>query len=177
MNFITKLSARIGMEDVKEILCLIRDNEGRKEELYTLVRGADETVGYYAAWVFTHLTSQENPWLYPKQNELIDEVLTCKHKGKRRLILNLLYKQPFVKEIRVDFLDFCLERMSSVEELPGVKSLCIKIAYELCFPFPELTNELKTTLEMIEGHQSPAILSIKNNVLKAMQKGKRLPKV
>lgn len=107
---------------------------------------------------------------------MIDEVLVCKHGGKRRVMLNLLYRQPFPNPPRVDFLDFCLERMMSGEELPGVQSLCMKIAYELCRPIPELMQELKTMLAMLEGDLVPSIQAVRKNILKAMQKGKSLQK-
>ena len=177
MNFNTKLSTRIGMEDINEILGLTHDSDTRKQELYNLVIGEDEIIGYHAAWIFTHFSSQDNEWLYNKQDQLIDEVLACKHGGKRRVMLNLLYKQPFPNPPRVDFLDFCLERMMSSEELPGVKSLCMKIAYELCCPIPELVQELKTMLTMMEGDLVSSIRAVRRNILKAMQKGKSLQKL
>lgn len=177
MNFKAKLSERIGMDEIKEILLLAQQSDKRKQELYDLVCAEDETIGYHAAWIFTHFSSQDNKWLYDKQDELIDEVLSCRHGGKRRVLLNLLYKQPLSQPLRVDFLDFCMERMLSVHELPGVQSLCIKIAYELCRPIPELKRELKTTLEMMEGELCPAMRAVRKNVLKAMQKGKNLQKI
>ncbi|PXV65550.1 hypothetical protein CLV62_107147 [Dysgonomonas alginatilytica] len=176
MDFRTKLSQRIGMYDINEILRLTHDSESRKQELYDLVIGEDQAIGYHATWIFTHFSSQDNEWLYNKQDQLIDEVLACKHGGKRRVMLNLLYRQPFPNPPRVDFLDFCLERMMSGEELPGVKSLCMKIAYELCRPIPELMQELKTMLAMMEGDLVPSIQAVRKNILKAMQRGKSLQK-
>ena len=149
MDFKARLSQRIGMDDINEILRLTHDSDSRKQELYNLVISEDEAIGYHAAWIFTHFSSQDNEWLYNKQDQLINEILVCKHGGKRRVMLNLLYRQPFLNPPRVDFLDFCLERMMSSEELPGVKSLCMKIAYELCRPIPELMQELKTMLAMM----------------------------
>lgn len=177
MNFNTKLSERIGMDDINEILRLTHDSDSRKQELYNLVIGEDEAIGYHAAWIFTHFSSQDNEWLYNKQDQLIDNILVCKHGGKRRVILNLLYRQPFPNPPRIDFLDFCLERMMSSEELPGVKSLCMKIAYELCRPIPELIQELKTMLAMMEGDLVPSIRAVRKNILKAMQKEKSLQKL
>lgn len=174
MNFKAKLSERIGMDDIHEILRLAQQSDKQKQELYDLVIGEDEKIGYHAAWIFTHFSSEANKWLYEKQDELIDEVMRCEHGGKRRVVLNLLYKQPLAEPPRVDFLDFCLERMLSVKELPGVQSLCMKVAYELCRTIPELTQELKTTLEMMGGELCPAIYSVRKNILKAMQKGKSL---
>lgn len=176
MDFKAKLTERIGMDEIHEILRLTRQNNQHIQELYNLVTGEDEKLGYHAAWILTHLSTEDNEWLYSRQDELIDEVLICNHGGKRRVILCLLYKQPLAAPPRVDFLDFCLERMISVRELPGVQSLCMKIAYELCWPIPELMQELKITLEMIEGDLCPAIRTVRKNVLKAMQKGKSLRK-
>lgn len=177
MDFKARLSQRIGMDDINEILHLTHDSDAQKQELYDLVIGDDEIIGYHAAWIFTHFSPQDNEWLYNKQDRLIDEVLLCKHGGKRRVMLNLLYRQPFTNPPRVDFLDFCLERMISSEELPGVKSLCMKIAYELCRPIPELMQELKTMLAMMEGDLVPSIRAVRKNILKAMQKGKSLQKL
>jgi len=165
------------MDDINEILRLTHDSDSRKQKLYNLVIGEDEKIGYHAAWIFTHFSSEGNKWLYDKQNELIDKLLVCEHGGQRRLILSLLYKQPLADPLRVDLLDYCLERMLSVKELPGVQSLCMKIAYELCHTIPELTQELKTTLEMMDGELCPAIYSVRKNILKAMQKGKSLQRV
>ncbi|WP_165021453.1 hypothetical protein [Dysgonomonas sp. ZJ279] len=176
MDFKARLSQRIGMDDINEILRLTHDSDSRKQELYDLVIGDDEAIGYHAAWIFTHFSTQDNEWLYKKQDQLIDNVLVCKHGGKRRVMLNLLYRQPFPNPPRVDFLDFCLEGMMSNQELPGVKSLCMKIAYELCRPIPELVQELKTMLAMMEGDLVPSIRAVRKNILKAMQKGKSLQK-
>lgn len=176
MDFREKFSERISMDDIKDILRLTQQSDKQKQKLYDLVTGEDEKIGYYAAWVFTHFSFKDNQWLYAKQDELIDEVLVCKHVGKRRVILNLLYKQPVTNPPRVDYLNFCLDRMISVHELPGVQSLCMKIAYELCRTIPELTQEFKTSLEMIEGELCPAIRTVRKNILKAIQKGKSLQK-
>lgn len=177
MNLRDKLSGRIGMRDISMILHLTRQSNKRKQEVYDLLFDEDESIGYHAGWILTHFLPEDNKWLYSKQDELIGEVLTCRHGGKRRIILNLLYKQPLGDPLKVDFLDFCLERMLSIEELPGVQSLCMKIAYELCRPIPELAQELKTMLEMLEGDLTPAIRTVRKNILNAMQKGKSLQKI
>lgn len=176
MSLKSKLSGRMGMDDIHEIIRLTHQGNKQKQELYDLVFDKDDIIGYHASWVLSHFSPQDNRWLYNKQDELIDEVLVCKHGGKRRVILHLLYKQPLANPPRVDFLDFCLERMISVRELPGVQSLCMKIAYQLCRSIPELTQELKSTLEILEGDLCPAIRTVKKNILKAMQKGKSLQK-
>lgn len=170
----SRLSQRISMDDIHEITYLTQGNNKRKQELYDLLFDQEDQIAYQAAWVMNHFSLSENQWLYDKQNELIDEVMVCEHTGKRRLILSLLNRQPLANPPRVDFLDFCLERMVAKKEPPGVRSLCMKLAYELCRPIPELLQELCMALEMMEGERSPAIQATKKNILKAMAKGKNL---
>ncbi len=175
MSFREKLSERVQMTDIHEIVFLAQNDNTRKRELYDLLFDNDDKIAYQAAWVFTHFSSAENQWLYDKQNELVDEVLICRHPGKRRLLLALILKQPLPEVPRTDFLDFCLDRMISKQELPGVQTICMKLAYEMSRHIPELKQELSIILDMME----PDLLQIsmrtaRKNVLKAMKTGKKI---
>ena len=102
MDLRERLSDRIHIEDIHEILRYVQGSQKRKSELYGLIFDPDETIGYQALWACSHFSTDENKWLYDKQDELINEILVCKHPGKRRLLLNLLLRQPqqFVPEER-----------------------------------------------------------------------------
>ncbi|MDL2255533.1 hypothetical protein LJC44_06370 [Parabacteroides sp. OttesenSCG-928-G06] len=171
MNLASKLSQRIGIHDIQEVVLITANNNDYKQELYDLIYSADDLVGYQALWVFTHFSREDNQWLFDKQEELIDEVLICRHPGKRRLLLNLLLKQPLSTPPRTDFLDFCLDRMISKDELPGVQSLCLKLAYLLCLPIPELLQEYRTMLEIMEPNMLQISLrTARKNILIALNK-------
>lgn len=116
MDFKTKLSTCIGMEDIYEIGYLTQGNNVRKQELFDLIFDENEYVAYQATWAMTHFSLTENRWLYSKQNKLIDELMQCKHNGKKRVMLLLIYRQPMANPPRVDFLDFCLESMISASK-------------------------------------------------------------
>ena len=128
MNLRARLSERVHIENIREILHYIQAAERLREEIYRLIYDEDSIVSYQALWVCTHFSKPEVEWLSGKQNELIDAALTCPHSGKRRMLLNLLCQQPLADPPRVDLLDFCIERMVSRQEPPGVQSLCIKLA-------------------------------------------------
>ena len=64
--------------------------------------------------------------------------------------------------------------MISRQELPGVRSLCLKLAYELCRPIPELMQELKMVLEIMEPDCEPSMRTVRKNILKAISKEKKL---
>ena len=175
MNFRAKLSGRIHVNDIHEIIFFAQGNDGIKRELYKLLFDKDDKLAYQTAWLFTHFASIENEWLIDKRDELIDEVLVCKHPGKRRLLLVLILRQPMVSPPRMDFLDFCLEGMMSKQELPSVQTLCMKLAYEMCRSIPELKQELRSMLELMEpDFLQASIRAVRKNVLKAMKTGKNL---
>ena len=170
-----RLSQRIGINDIYELLFWAQGNDDRKQELYALLFDDNPKVAWQATWVFSHFSLHENKWLYDKQDELINEAMTCPHPGRRRLLLSLLYRQPIAEPLRVDFLDYCLERMMAKEELPSTQALCIKLAYEMCRPIPELLQELRTMLDIMNPAMLvPSTLSTKKNVLKAMKTGKTM---
>ena len=172
MNLTEILSTRIGLSDIRLIVSSVALDESNQDKLFRLLFNTDPDVAFRAVWVMSHILTPANSWLIARQNELIDEVMRCEHTGKRRVILNVLYLQPLAGLSRMDFLDFCLERIVSKTEMPGVQSLCIKISYEVARDVPELLQELQNTLAMLEDEQSPAIHAAKRNVLKAISKKK-----
>lgn len=174
MDLKTKLSQRIHLSDIHEIIFYVGEDTKKKQELYELLFDVEEKVAYQAAWVMCHFSTQEMRWLYSKQNALIDAAMSCAHEGKRRLLLTLLFEQPLANPQRVDFLNYCMNGMLSKDEPLGIRALCIKIAYELCRTIPELIDELKSVLELMEGELPPAIASAKRNVFRAMEKGRSL---
>lgn len=162
------------MHDIREIAIYVQ-SKGCQAKLYDLIFDSDDLISYQTLWVFTHLSDKENECLSNKLDELIDKAMACKHHGKRRLLLTLIYRQPLGNISRVDFLDFCLERMISKNELPAVHSICIKMAYELCLPYPELMDELRTILDIMQPELLvPSTTSARKKVLKAMGTGKSL---
>lgn len=142
MDYEKRLTQRIHLKDIYELILNIEQNDKQRDSLFILLFSNHETISYQAAWIFTHCSPSTHQWLCQKQKELINAVLTCNHSGKCRLLLTLLYKQPFDNPPRVDFLNFCMDKIVDMQAPTAIIALCMKIAYELCLPFPELMNEL-----------------------------------
>ena len=146
------LSHRLSMGGINDICLLVQgeQNHSLNEQLYQLTLDNDRRVSTNALWVFTHFSAADNEWLYAKHNQLIDRCLKEKDATKLRLMLNLLQRQPYLEEdIRTDFIDFCLRRLTAPKSPYAIRAQCIKLAYEQMKHWPELLNELRQTLEMI----------------------------
>lgn len=165
-----KLSNRIHEDDIHEVCYYAQGEEGEemRKMLYVLMFDEDKRVSENATWIFTHFDLHNNKWLYQKHDELIDETMSTKSDTKRRLLLTLLLRQQFNKDImRSDFLDFCLEHMMSVGEPTSVRAICIKLAFKQCCLFPELLSELKNALDIMEpGMLTPGLRTARNNIMK-----------
>jgi len=169
----TILSQRISLTDIRFILIEIQKDKDKISELFNLLLDEDEKVAYHCAWVISHFKKEESKYLQDKSDLLIDDLLRTEHTGKRRLILSIIDKNRLgINPISVNLLNFCLEQMVMQSESSGVRSLCVKIAYELCSNTPELFQEFTLILETIHNETSPAMRSIIKNTFKKIHKKK-----
>ena len=168
----TILTHRLSQSEIKQLCASTHGarNNRLKEELYQLTLDTDRRVATNALWVFTHFALADNAWLYAKHDQLIDRCLNEKDATKLRLMLNLLLRQPYTEEdIRTDFIDYCLMRLTDPKSPYAVRAQCIKLAYEQMRYWPELLNELRQTLGMISCEPlSPGLRSAWRQVMKKL---------
>ena len=156
-------------------------SEGGAQEIYQEVRAAGDFLGFAqryafdsdyrvarnALWGLTKATDEELAELQVMLNELIDQAMQTENSSVRRLTLNIIERLKMDEDdLRTDFLDFCFEHMVSIEELPGIQTLCMKLAYRMCAFYPELMDELKRTLEAMEiDCYKPAVKGLHEKIL------------
>ena len=156
-------------------------SEGGALEIYQEVRAAGDFLGFArryvfdsdyrvarsALWGLTKASNEELSELQVMFNELIEQAMQTENSSVRRLTLNIIERLEMNEEdLRTDFLDFCFEHMVSIEEFPGIQTLCMKLAYRMCTFYPELMDELKRTLEAMEiDYYKPAIKGLRKRIL------------
>lgn len=163
----TRLSERIFSADIRQIIGDLQVNHDTKE-LLNLIFDDDAAVAYRALWICDHLPDEDIDFLpEPVTVKLIDAVIACRHDGVRRLMMNLIYRQPVCRSRLVELLDFCLERSLSTVEPSGVRAICLKSAYKLTAEIPELQTELYNILDIMnESDLSPSLSCTRRNILK-----------
>ena len=137
-------------------------SEGGAQEIYQEVKATGNFLGFArryifdsdyrvarsALWGLTKATNEELSDLQVILNELIDKAMQTENSSVRRLTLNIIERLTLEEDdMRTDFLDFCFEHMVSIEEYPGIQTLCMKLAYRMCTFYPELMDELMRTLD------------------------------
>ena len=156
-------------------------SEDGAQEIYREVRTTGDYLGFArryvfdkdyrvarsALWGLTKATNEELSELQAMLNELTDQAMQTDNSSVRRLTLNVIERLKMDEDdLRTEFLDFCFEHMVSIEEFPGIQTLCMKLAYRMCSFYPELMDELKRTLEAMEiAYYKPAVMSLRKRIL------------
>ena len=156
-------------------------SEGGAQEIYHEIKANGDFLGFAmhyvfdtdyrvarsALWGLSKATNEELSELQVVLNELIDQAMQTENSSVRRLTLNIIERLKIAEDdLQRDFLDFCLEHMVSIEEFPGIQTLCMKLAYRMCTFYPELMDELKRTLEAMEiDYYKPAIKGLRKRIL------------
>ena len=156
-------------------------SEGGAQEIYQEVKATGDFLGFAhryafnqdyrvarsALWGLTKAGKEELSQLQVILDKFINQAMQTDNSSVRRLSLNVIERLEMSEnDLRTDFLDFCFEHMIDVEELPGIQSVCMKLAFRMCKYYPELMDELKRTLEAMEiDYYKPAVKCVRNRIL------------
>ncbi len=163
-------------------------SEGGAQEIYQAVKAegdflgfarqyafdTDDRVARSALWGLTKASDAELSSLQVLLNELMDQAMNSDNSSVRRLTLNIIERLKIGKEnLRTEFLDFCFEHMISFDELPGIQSLCMKLAFRMCELYSDLRNELIRTLEAMDiSYYTPAVKGVRSKILSGKLKNR-----
>ncbi len=150
-NLESVLSKRLGKFELENIAEWASNNVENRERLFSLVSTDDGKIGSNALWCMTHLRKNCNDWLQSKQDCIIELLLKEVKTARKRMLLQLLREQKYnIEDIRVDFLDFCLSNINSECEPYAIRCFSLYIAIKMCRYYPELLEELKERISMLE---------------------------
>lgn len=156
-------------------------SEGGAQEIYQEVKSEGDFLGFAhrfafdqdfkvarsALWGLTKASDKELSALQVLLNDLIEQAMLTENSSVRRLTLNIIERLKMDEDdMRTDFLDFCIEHAVMGDEFPGVQTLCMKLAFRMCKPYPELMDEFRRTLQAMEiEYYKPAVKGIRNKIL------------
>ena len=167
------------ISEIKAIAQLAHDNSAVRDGLFETMQGDDRDEAVHAAWALTHLPKEDNKYVATHRETLTSLATSTPDTSLRRITLTLLERLDWavtdsdnVPEYYVALLDFSMEHMMMSEEPYGVRSLCIKLAYKLGLPYPELLEELRQSLLLIEPTELGAgVRHTRNKILAKLKNG------
>ena len=156
-------------------------SEGGAQEIYQEVKSEGNFLGFAqryafsndyrvarsALWGLTKASKKELSQLQVMLDDFINLAMQTDNSSVRRLALNVIERLELKEnELRTDFLDFCFEHMISLEEFPGIQSVCMKLAFRMCKFYPELMDELKRIVKAMDiEYYKPAVKGVRGKIL------------
>ena len=160
------------------------------DALFEALWGDNRDDAVHSAWALTHLPKSDNDVIAARREALVAMATTTDDTSLRRLTLALLERLEW--EVPTDdeegnstnpesqahtgvcpyvqLLNFSLEHLMMPEEPYGVRALCMKLAYTLSLPYPELLAELRQSLLLIEPSElGSGVRHTRNKILEKLQ--------
>lgn len=173
MNLRQRLSQRISMLDIQELHVQTKKMLHTSDSLYELLFDSNNRISSQAAWIFTHYSTNELQILAHKRSSLIELAIRHPHPSTQRLVLSLILRLAASDLPDINFINFCMLHITAAHKPSGIRCLCMKLAYQQCYQIPELMQELKLILELLDTEPlTPAIKVTRKNILYAIAKNK-----
>lgn len=171
------LENRISKSQASNFANMLHHDEDNISTLFKIMSdNPDSKISYHAALIFSHLSTEDKEiYLSPKTSELIGLALSAQNTQNQRAYFSILADMPHINENNMVLLDFCLSHIPDARMSLACRSYMIKIATNLCKPYPELMNELAICLELLPAGLAPSLSSAKRNALRYIRKVLRHP--
>ncbi len=145
------------------------DEEGIRKVCHLMLHAGEARSASNAAWILSHLSGEDKRlYLSPFYDEITDRVMASNLKIRRGLVLSILLDLVTDRNFRTDLFDFCLIHAVDKKEADSSRSMMINLAAKMCRFVPELANELKVSLDMLEYEMKPSIAAARRNALKVV---------
>lgn len=170
--------ATMHIDEIKMMARKAHEDAAFRDGLFATLMDGDREEAVHAAWALTHLPKTDNDFIAAHREELVGLATLTADVSLRRITLALLERcewslealnveEDDVPDYYVALLDFSMVHMMMGEEPYGVRSLCMKLAYKLSLPYPELLDELRQNLMMIEPDELGS--GVKNTYYKILK--------
>ncbi|WP_239465362.1 helix-hairpin-helix domain-containing protein [Bacteroides mediterraneensis] len=158
----------------RQVMALSRelhhDEAGIRTFCRLMLSAEDARVASNAAWILYHLpTADKRIYLFPFYDEIATLGMAPELKMRRGLVLSILLDLVTDSNFRTDLFDFCLAHIADKREADSSRSMMINLAAKMCRLVPELANELKVCLDMLEYEMAPSIAAARRNAMKVVE--------
>ena len=168
--------ATLHIGDIKAMAQRAHEDAAVRERLFAAMLDDDRDEAVHSAWALTHLPKTDNPHIAAHRERLTNLAISTPDTSLRRITLSLLERIDWTvsdidntPDYYVSLLNFCMEHMMMPDEPYGVRSLCMKLSYTLSLPYPELLDELRQSLLLIEPSElGTGVRHTRNKILKSL---------
>lgn len=171
MSFKERLAQGHSKEITQSIVKEVCNNPKKMDDfMQTFIEGPMR-ITQRAAWPLGFIAQQKPKLLDPYYPILIRELDNNKnHQAVTRNILRALQFTVIPKKYQGAILDRCFNYLCDSNQPIAIKAFSMTVAYNLSKIYPEITPELRASIQNLLPEGSPGIKSRGNKILKQLNK-------
>lgn len=132
-------------------------NPEELENIIRVIEEDEEKPAWRAAWVIDHL-NQKNPRVVAPHLDSLSRILKqTKYNGARRSLLKILVINPTSVNHDGELVGLCFNWICSPAIPIAVRAYAMQFIHDMLPVYPELKNELKTSLETVIHDSSKGV--------------------
>lgn len=169
----------MSMKEAEWIATSAIENPAIFKKLYEYSFSSDKKLAFRASWTLSKVCDKFPDLIYPYLPEIINRLGEIDNESTQRSFLRIISLSDFarisVKQHGI-LAEHCFAALKSGFSAIAIKAYSMEILYNLVVIYPELLNELTSTINLLEGEGSAGIVARGNMILKRLAKTPISPK-
>jgi len=161
----------MSMQEAEWIATSAIENPAIFIKLFQYSNSSDKKLAFRASWTLTKVCDRFPDLIYPYLNQIVESLNTIDNESTLRSFLRILSLTDLDKiDNRQHGLlaDFCFGTLNSGFSAIAVKAYSMEILYKLSLIYPELTNELSTSIRILMEDGSAGITARGSMIMKKL---------
>lgn len=167
----TTVNNMMGMKEAEWVAASAIDNPAIFLKLFEYSLSTDKRLAFRASWTLTKVCDRFPEIIYPYLEQIVENLSKIDNESSLRSFLRIISLSELEKiSSRKQGLlaDFCFSALNSGFSAIAVKAYSMEILYKLSLVYPELANELSTSIGMLMEDGSAGINSRGRAILKKL---------
>ena len=167
----TIVNNMMSMQEAEWIATSAIENPAIFIKLFQYSNSSDKKLAFRASWTLTKVCDRFPDLIYPYLNQIVESLNTIDNESTLRSFLRILSLTDLDKiDNRQHGLlaDLCFGTLNSGFSAIAVKAYSMEILYKLSLIYPELTNELSTSIRILMEDGSAGITARGSMIMKKL---------
>src|ERR1035437_711153 len=167
----TIVNNMMGMKEAEWVAASAIDNPAIFLKLFEYSLSTDKKLAFRASWTLTKVCDKFPELIYPYLEQIVENLSKIDNESSLRSFLRIISLSELEKISRSHqglLADFCFSALSSGFSAIAVKAYSMEILYKLSQVYPELANELATSIGILMEDGSAGITSRGRTILRKL---------
>lgn len=167
----TIVNNMMSMKEAEWVATSAIENPAIFLKLFQYSNSSDRKLAFRASWTLTKVCDRFPDLIYPYLNQIVDSLSRIDNESTLRSFLRILSLTDMDKinnHLHGLLADFCFGILNSVFSAIAVKAYSMEILFRLTLIYPELANELSTSIRILMEDGSAGITSRGRAILKKL---------